>query len=97
MDSIAVMKCLGARSSQILSIYVLQTAGLGLAGGVMGIIFGLLVERAFPIFLDRYFHMQADSTWDFVTAGQGIAIAPLTTLLFSDCRRCFRSSAFAPD
>jgi len=83
MDSIAVMKCLGARSSQILSIYVLQTAGLGLAGGIIGIVFGLLVERAFPIFLDRYFHMQADSTWDFVTAGQGIAIALLTTLLFT--------------
>jgi putative ABC transport system permease protein len=83
MDSIAVMKCLGARSSQILSIYVIQTAGLGLAGGVIGIVFGLLVERAFPIFLDRYFHLQADSTWDFVTAGQGIAIALLTTLLFT--------------
>jgi putative ABC transport system permease protein len=83
MDSIAVMKCLGARSSQILSIYVLQTAGLGLTGGIMGVLFGLLVERAFPIFLDRYFHLQADSTWDFVTAGQGIAIALLTTLLFT--------------
>jgi putative ABC transport system permease protein len=83
MDSIAVMKCLGARSSQILSIYVIQTAGLGLAGGVIGIVFGLLVERAFPIFLDRYFHLKADSTWDFVTAGQGIAIALLTTLLFT--------------
>jgi putative ABC transport system permease protein len=83
MDSIAVMKCLGARSSQILSIYVLQTAGLGLAGGIIGILFGLLVERAFPIFLDKYFHLQADSTWDFVTAGQGIAIALLTTLLFT--------------
>ena len=32
MDSIAVMKCLGARSAQVLRIYVLQTAGLGLAG-----------------------------------------------------------------
>jgi putative ABC transport system permease protein len=83
MDSIAVMKCLGARSSQILSIYILQTAGLGLAGGILGVLFGLLVERAFPLFLDRYFHMQADPTWDFVTAGQGIAIALLTTLLFT--------------
>lgn len=83
MDSIAVMKCLGARSSQIVGIYALQTAGLGLAGGILGILFGLLVERAFPIFLDRYFHLQADSTWDFVTAGQGIAIALLTTLLFT--------------
>src|SRR5260370_20436590 len=60
MDSIAVMKCLGARSSQIVGIYVLQTAGLGVAGGLLGILFGLGVELAFPIFLDRYFHMQVD-------------------------------------
>ena len=83
MDGIAVMKCLGASSSQILSIYAIQTAGLGLAGGIIGVLFGLLVERAFPIFIDRYFHIQADPTWDFVTAGQGIAIALLTTLLFT--------------
>ncbi len=83
MDSIAIMKCLGAKSSQIISIYVLQTVGLGLAGGAIGIVFGLLVERAFPFFLDRYFHMKADGPWDFVTAGQGMLIALLTTLLFT--------------
>ncbi len=83
MDSIAVMKCLGARSSQILSIYFLQTGGLGQAGGLVGIIFGLGVELAYPIFLERDIHLQGDSTWDFVTAGQGIAIALLTTLLFT--------------
>ena len=32
MDSIAVMKCLGAKSSQVLRIYILQTTGLGLVG-----------------------------------------------------------------
>jgi putative ABC transport system permease protein len=83
MDSIAIMKCLGARSSQIVLIYAMQTLGLGLIGGTIGLMFGLLVERAFPVFLDRYFHMQADASWDFVTAGQGITIAVLTTLLFT--------------
>ncbi len=38
MDSIAVMKCLGARSAQVLRIYVLQTAGLGLVGSLAGIV-----------------------------------------------------------
>lgn len=83
MDSIAVMKCLGARSSQIIWIYVLQTAGLGLAGGVLGVLAGLAVQRAFPLFIERYFSVSAHVPWDFVTAGQGIAIALLSTLLFT--------------
>jgi putative ABC transport system permease protein len=33
MDTIAVLKCLGARSGQVLRIYLAQTLALGLAGG----------------------------------------------------------------
>ena len=36
MDTIAVLKCLGARSGQVLRIYLAQTLALGLAGGVAG-------------------------------------------------------------
>src|SRR5260370_27221516 len=43
MDSIAVMKCLGARSSEILSIYVLQLAERGVAGGFFAFRFGMFV------------------------------------------------------
>ena len=45
MDSIAIMKCIGARSSQIMRIYLLQTIALGLAGGLLGVAFGLVVQR----------------------------------------------------
>jgi putative ABC transport system permease protein len=34
MDSIAIMKCIGARSSHVMRIYLLQTIALGLAGGL---------------------------------------------------------------
>ncbi len=57
MDSIAIMKCLGAKSPQVLRIYVLQTVGLGLAGSLAGIALGSLVQMAFPIFLARYFQI----------------------------------------
>src|SRR5581483_6194273 len=33
LDSIAVMKCVGARAAQVIRIYVAQTMVLGLAGG----------------------------------------------------------------
>jgi putative ABC transport system permease protein len=83
MDSIAVMKCLGARSSQVLRIYVLQTAGLGLVGSLVGIALGSLVQMAFPVLLSRYFQISMVPHFDAVSALQGLAVGLLTVLLFT--------------
>jgi putative ABC transport system permease protein len=83
MDSIAIMKCMGARSSHVMRIYLLQTVALGLAGGLLGVAFGLVVQRAFPSFLARYFELEPTAHWDFLTAAQGIGIAILASLLFT--------------
>jgi len=83
MDSIAIMKCIGARSSHVTRIYLLQTIALGLAGGLLGVAFGLIVQRAFPVFLAHYFELEPTAHWDFLTAAQGIGIAILASLLFT--------------
>jgi putative ABC transport system permease protein len=83
MDSIAIMKCIGARSSHVMRIYLLQTIALGLAGGLLGVAFGLVVQRVFPSFLAHYFELVPTAHWDFVTAAQGIGIAILASLLFT--------------
>ena len=71
MDSIAVMKCLGAKSAQVLRIYMLQTPGLGLVGSVAGIALGSLVQMAFPMFLERYFQIIGDSALRCVIGAAG--------------------------
>ena len=43
MRSIAVLKCLGATSRQVMAVYLLQVLALGAAGSVMGV--ALAVER----------------------------------------------------
>jgi putative ABC transport system permease protein len=83
MDSIAIMKCIGARSSHVVRIYLIQTVALGLAGGLLGVAFGLIVQRIFPAFIARYFELQPTSHWDFTTAAQGVGIAILSSLLFT--------------
>ena len=83
MDSIAVMKCLGAKSSQVLRIYVLQTLGLGLAGSAAGIAVGSLVQMIFPIFLERYFQVSSMPRFDLLSAFQGLLVGVLTVLLFT--------------
>jgi putative ABC transport system permease protein len=83
MDSIAIMKCLGARSRQIIRIYVAQTLGLGLAGGLTGVALGMAVQRVFPSLIARYFQMHIGVTWDWAAAVQGLVAGLLTTLLFT--------------
>ena len=83
MDSIAIMKCLGAKSAQVLRIYILQTVGLGLVGSAAGIAVGSLVQMVFPIFLERYFHISAMPRFDLVSALQGLLVGVLTVLLFT--------------
>jgi putative ABC transport system permease protein len=83
MDIIAVLKCLGARSGQVLRIYLAQTLALGLAGGLLGIAFGTLVQRVFPALIGRFFPVPPHMGLDWVPAAQGLAIGILTTLLFT--------------
>jgi putative ABC transport system permease protein len=83
MDSIAVMKSIGGRSSQILRIYLLQTAMLGAAGSLLGIMVGWGVERVFPYLIARYFTIQTEIRLDPVPAIQGLLTGMAVTLLFT--------------
>jgi len=83
LDSIAVMKCMGARSAQVIRIYTAQTLMLGLGGGVIGVAFGVGVAAAFPGLIAKYFAMDVSPYWDAWPAVQGIAVACLVTLLFT--------------
>jgi putative ABC transport system permease protein len=83
MDSIAVMKCIGARSAQVIRIYTAQTLMLGLGGGLIGVTFGVGVAAAFPGLIAKYIKLEVGSFWDPWPALQGIAVACLVTLLFT--------------
>jgi len=83
LDSIAIMKCLGARSAQILRIYLAQTMVLGLAGGVLGAIAGGFVQAAFPLLIMRYFSLTPRFSLDARAAGEAVLIGLLTAVLFT--------------
>ena len=83
LDSIAVMKCMGARSAQVIRIYTAQTLMLGLGGGAIGVAFGVGVAAAFPGLIAKYFATDVSAYWSPWPAVQGIAVACLVTLLFT--------------
>jgi putative ABC transport system permease protein len=83
MDTIAVMKAVGARSGQILQIYLFQTLWLGVAGGVIGVALGALVQRSFPLLIQRVFALLPQVAWDWSFSVQGMSLGILATLLFT--------------
>lgn len=83
MDTIAVMKAMGARSRQIMEIYLLQTLWLGIAGGLIGIAVGALVQKSFPLLIQRVFALLPEVPWDWSFSLQGMSLGILATLLFT--------------
>ena len=83
MDTIAILKCIGARSGQVMRIFLAQAIGLTLAGSLLGILLGAIVQAAFPWLIARYFQISPRFLWDWRAALEGTGVALLTSLLFT--------------
>src|SRR5438067_11728402 len=83
--SIAVLKCVGGTSRQIITVYLLQVAALGLAGSALGIAIARAAIAGIPIALRSSTSVLADANYGVSAsaAGQGVAIGLLVSLLFS--------------
>ena len=83
--SIAVLKCLGARSSQVIAVYVLQVISLGLAGSLLGVALARAAVAAIPWFIGPTTSILADVHYGVGVgpALQGIGIGVFVSLLFS--------------
>ena len=83
MDSIAIMKALGARSGGILRIFLAQTILLGSVGSLAGIGVSILVTRGFAALLQRLVSLPLAANLAVSSAVIGFAAGVLTTLLFT--------------
>jgi putative ABC transport system permease protein len=84
--SIAVLKCLGATSRQIMAVYLLQVMSLGLAGSLLGVAIARLALAGIPLALGpSTTSLLADVhyTINWRIALQGVTIGVLVSLLFS--------------
>ena len=83
LDTIAIMKCLGARSSQVSRIYLVQTLAVGLGGGVAGCLLGAAVQAAFPLLLGGILSVRPAFHPDPLAALEAVTIGLLTAALFT--------------
>jgi putative ABC transport system permease protein len=82
MDTLAILKAIGADSADLLRIFLLQTLGLGLAGGLLGVSAGVGVMAALPTAFGKLLPVRVMLQFPWQSAWAGLATGLLTTLLF---------------
>ncbi|HEY2470207.1 MAG TPA: FtsX-like permease family protein [Terracidiphilus sp.] len=82
MDMLAILKAVGARSSDLLRIFLLQTLALGLIGALIGITSGGLVMKALPFVFGKLIPVHTTLHFPWHAVGAGLGTGLLTTLLF---------------
>ena len=83
LDTIAIMKSLGANSPQIIKIYLIQTLLLGAIGGLVGVVLGIAVQIAFPYLISSLINVRPELHLDIHAIANGLGAGMLTTLLFT--------------
>jgi putative ABC transport system permease protein len=85
IKSIAILKCLGGRSRQLLAIYMTQVIALGLAGSLFGVVLAALAIQSIPSTLAAAATPGIDVNYSLTTSAvvQGFGIGLLVSVLFS--------------
>lgn len=83
LRAVAVLKCLGASKKQTFLIYLLQIAGMGLLGGIIGTGLGLLLQQIFPLLLEDLLPVDVQIAIDLQTVLMGLLLGILMSVLFA--------------
>lgn len=82
-DTVATLKCLGASTQDILSVFILQAFVLGVLGSVLGIFLGLGIQVALPMVLSPFIPVQTSFVVSPGSILKGMGIGVGASLLFS--------------
>src|SRR4030088_270495 len=83
IDTVAVLRCLGASSGQVLAIYVVQAAGMGLAGAAAGAALGVAIQFVLPQALTDFLPIDVKVTLVPVAVLTGLAVGGWIALIFA--------------
>jgi putative ABC transport system permease protein len=83
MDTIAVLRCLGASAGRVFAIYLSEAAAMAILGSLAGAALGLAVQRLLPRLLGDFLpvDVRLETSWSALAAGLGVGA--VVSLLFS--------------
>jgi putative ABC transport system permease protein len=83
LKAIAVLKCLGASRRQSFLIFLLQIAGIGIVGGVIGTIIGVSLQEIFPYILKDFLPFSVETSITAAPLFMGVLLGFFMSVLFA--------------
>jgi putative ABC transport system permease protein len=83
IDTVAVLRCLGATSGQVLAIYVAQAAAMGFVGAAAGAALGIGIQFALPVAIKDFLPVDVSVTLDWRAIAMGLGIGVWVALVFA--------------
>ena len=83
LRAVAVLKCLGASKMQTFKIYLLQIAGIGLIGGIIGTALGMVLQQLFPLFLEDLLPVDVQMNYSPQIIIMGLLLGIFMSILFA--------------
>jgi putative ABC transport system permease protein len=85
IETIAILRCLGATSSQVLAVYLIQSAAMGFLGSACGAILGVGLQMGLPLIFADFLPVDVRFaiSWPAVLLGigTGLIVASIFALL----------------
>jgi putative ABC transport system permease protein len=83
IDTVAVLRCLGASSGQVMTIYVVQAAAMGLLGAAAGAALGVAIQFLLPQALTGFLPIDVKVTLVPTAVLTGLAVGGWIALIFA--------------
>ncbi len=83
IDTVAVLRCVGASSWQVLAIYALQAIAMGLAGAAAGVALGVIIQFALPRVMSDFLPVDVTVRLAPASIGLGLLIGVWVALVFA--------------
>ncbi|WP_257668033.1 ABC transporter permease [Parapedobacter tibetensis] len=83
LNSIAILRCLGASSRQAFLIYLIQVLGVGFVGSVVGALLGTLIQQLLPMVFRDFVPVTISSDISWAAIVQGIGLGVWIAVLFA--------------
>lgn len=83
INAIAILRCLGVKSSQAFLIFLIQIAGIGFIGSLIGAALGVVIQQFLPFVIKDLLPVKISTPISWSAVGQGLALGMMVSVLFA--------------
>ncbi|MDQ6827905.1 MAG: ABC transporter permease [Gemmatimonadota bacterium] len=83
VDTVATLRCVGATSGQVLGIYLIEAAALGLIGAGIGVVLGAIVQFALPHVIGGFLPLDVTIRLEPIALLTGLAVGVWVSTMFA--------------